>query len=835
MVVPLFGLFFLTTFSFYIIKPVKESYLISITPGWWPYADLLTAVLIGLVVALNNRLLGKVRLRACISGTMAFFISNLAVFWMLFMVRRQGLAVSPVIDASGIYGGMLLAFGAGQAWLLTIFAFSFWSDVFIALSVTSFWMVVNDIFNPHEAKRVIGPLVSGGLFGGIGGSLLTSLLGRSMEPEGLLLVSAACLLLGILLLNTVYREKKKMTPGEAGGVGPAHVKGGYLDGLKAIRRDRYLRLLTGFVAVSMIIAVLINYQFKTVVKEAYETGMERTAFIGSFFFAVLVLSAVFHMVATERVIRTFGLQAAMLIAPAFLAVGSAAAFAIPAGAVLAWSCGLRGADKLFDNTTGQSVRELLYMPVSPEIKYRAKMTIDMFVNKFGTGLGAVLYLAIYNLSGFAYKSAGARIRELGTVACLFCLVWVFLSVALYREYPGLLKKSLSRKWAGGREVLAEKADVASAVNLVDLFDSRERSTALYAMNLFDMLRKGEELSPELKELLTGKTDEIKARSLDGLLDVGGEVFYRDVEEALIDRELKTEIEEVFRLDVYKTVMAGASAGLVGSENEVERMEAAKLLGLMEPDATVTGSLIRLLKDPSPDVVHYALSSASVHPRPEYVPVLIDLLKDRSVGREAARTLAACGPGIEDILGPRLLDLGEDPAVRRAVPWVLAEVGTQRAADILTDCLGGGDMELERETIEALLRIRTIRPLVEMDRDPVRRDVVSSIMKCYARIMQDGPDGAQGDGRIRPDEPGLKQVFDLLTLVHPADDMIRAYQNLVIGSRKSVDYSLELLDNLLDRELRGLLFPLIEDIPREERLRLMEKNMRMFGGGQGGPR
>ncbi len=826
-VFPLFWLFFLITFSFYIIKPVKESFLISVTPGWWPYADLLTALLIGFVVALNTRLMGKARLRTYISAIMAFFISNLAVFWMLFTVRRQGLAVSPVLDASGIYGGVLFAFGAGRAWPVTVFGFSFWSDVFIALSVTSFWIIVNDIFNPHEAKRLIGPLVSGGLFGGIGGALLTSRLALSTEPEELLLVSASCLVIGIFLVNKIYREKKKLGLGDASAFPQAHARGGYAEGLRSIRKDRYLRLLTSVVMVSMIIAVLINYQFKTVIKETYETGMERTAFLGTFFFAVLVVSTIFHLLATERVIKVFGLQAAMLLAPVFLAAGSAAAFAIPAGAVLAWSCGMRGTEKLFDNTTGQSVRELLYMPVAPEIKYRAKMTIDMFVNKFGTGLGAVLYLAIYNLSGFGYKTVTARIRELGTVTFVFCLAWIVLSVALYREYPRLLKKSLHRKWTGGREVLAEKSDATSAGMLIDLVDSREKSTALYAMNLFDLM-KTRGISPELRELLHGKEDEIRARSLDGLLDVGGEVFYRDVDETLVDMEMKSEIEEVFHLDVYKSVMAKSASRMTGSGSEVERMEAAKLLGLMEAGAFVTESLAVLLRDASPDVVHYALGSAAVHLRPEHVPIIMELLADRSACRDAVQTLAAYGPGIEDILGPRMSDPAEKPGIRRAIPDVLAQVGTQKAADILVGCLGGKDLEVEKETIEAILRIRMTRPLIEIDRETVRRDIVSSILICYRSAMKE--EGAPG--RFRPDEAGMKSVFDLLAMVYPVDDMIKAYQNLAQGSRRSIDYSLELLDNLLDRELRGLLFPLLEDIPEEERVRLMERNMRAFGGRQG---
>jgi hypothetical protein len=64
------------------------------------------------------------------------------------------------------------------------------------------------------------------------------------------------------------------------------------------------------------------------------------------------------------------------------------------------------------------------------------------------------------------------------------------------------------------------------------------------------------------------------------------------------------------------------------------------------------------------------------------------------------------------------------------------------------------------------------------------------------------------------ERATKQVFDLLTLVYPAEDIVKAYQNIQQGTRKSIDSSLELLDNVLDRDLKQLLFSLMEELQLE---------------------
>ena len=57
---------------------------------------------------------------------------------------------------------------------------------------------------------------------------------------------------------------------------------------------------------------------------------------------------------------------------------------------------------------------------------------------------------------------------------------------------------------------------------------------------------------------------------------------------------------------------------------------------------------------------------------------------------------------------------------------------------------------------------------------------------------------------------LKQIFELLTLIYPKEEIITAYQNISAGTKKSLDYSLELLDNILEKDIKEMIFPLIED-------------------------
>jgi len=62
------------------------------------------------------------------------------------------------------------------------------------------------------------------------------------------------------------------------------------------------------------------------------------------------------------------------------------------------------------------------------------------------------------------------------------------------------------------------------------------------------------------------------------------------------------------------------------------------------------------------------------------------------------------------------------------------------------------------------------------------------------------------------------IFKLLGLVYPRDDIAKAYQNMRTGTKDSVAYAIELLDNILEKEMRDVVIPLIEDVSLEERVK-----------------
>ncbi|MBN2318515.1 MAG: MFS transporter [Acidobacteria bacterium] len=814
----LFLYFFLTTFSIYIIKPIKESFLIDVTPAWWPYADFITAGLIGFVVAFNTRLLNRWPRRKYFSWATISFIVLIILFWCVF---KTGAPDSPIP-----FTGTIIPW-IQRSWPVPVFVFCFWSDIFIVMSVTHFWLAVNDVFNHRQAKRTISFFVTGGLLGGIIGSLSASRLAHTMGPENLLLIGPVVLLLILAIINHLYAGRKKLEKDIS--TETARMKPDYLESLRSIRKNKYLRILAGAIASAIIVGSLINTQFKIAVRQAIPTDEARTSFLASFFLAILLISAIFHLLSTGQILKNFGIRFGLLLAPSVLCLGTLAVFLFPAAGIIAWACFIRGSDKTFDNTISQSLRELLYIPIPPSIKYEAKIFIDMFVNKVAVGLGAALFWILYRISSFDRISSIEQIRQLGILIFCFAILSIILIWKIHAEYLATVKKDLSRKWQDPHKVLAENMDVDRARLIADTLQSREVSSTLYAMNLFHLIRK-ETLTPELKEFLTFREGEVKARSMDSLLDVAGEVFYPGIEETLAEKETETMVTEIMDLDVYRKAMEARFRAIIKDEafTEIERMEAAKLIGFMKPTPIVIQCLDHLLRDSSLSVINYALSSAAMHRCAEHVSPIIALLENPMSRYEAQNALASYGPGIEDILRVQLQNEAYPLEVRSTIPDILARIGNQKAADILCVQLSCGNEELEADLVDSLYKIHSMHPKIHFKKKTIENGVLSIVRKTYNLYLS----GAEN--KLSPDLPDsvsdpnpavgimIKRIFDLLTLIYPSDDIVKAYQNITQGTHKKADASLELLDNVLGRDIRLYLFPLIEDLPLEERIRHLKR-------------
>ena len=801
----LFLYFFLIMFPYGIIKPVRDAqYLVEVGSRELPIAYLLTAVFMG------------------------FFIH----FYSKLQVKRQALIISSLIFFTVTCFLSREFFVQRVSWIPLVFWI--WANIFIVVLGTQFWILVNDVFNPREVKRLIGFFGSGGLLGGVLGGLLTGSLGRD-RPDDLLLIASGMLILSIFIVNYIFiwQRKNKPIPDRPNYLNKEKTKGptkvGFIDCFNTVRKNYYLTLLAAVVTLTFIVSTFIDYQSKTIIGIKVQRIDAMTEFFGYFHAGLYVLPFLISLFVTNNVIKRYGIGLTLLLFPfmLFLCFGGIAFWP-----VIGFAVAIKSSDKSLSFSLNQYVRELLYIPISPELKYKAKIFIDMFLNRFAKGIGALILLIFIFLPPDPWQR---RVKIVSIIAVVFIVAWVFANLKVSKEYTNTVKQKLEMKWDRGDRVVAEKMDVDYTKLVFDTLESRDRSSVLYAMHLFDLIKQ-DKLTPEVRKLISYKSDEIRITSLGGLFESGETTLVPETDDIISEEVLEKDIKEIMSLDVYKEVMKGyIDKVLVDKTEDAEtsKMEVAKAIGLMESHSPLAQKLEELLEDESPEVSKYAIESAARLKRREYVPTLIHKLHSPLTREDACAALEKYGERIVGTLSDYLGDPEEEVGLRKEVASVLARIPIQDSADFLAWELAEDDEDMDPELIDALDRIRSGKPDIQVQKEIIKTKIFKEIKK-YCQILIKFYDAESKVKKPKISEKlsenltaSMMNIFKLLGLIYSHEDIFRAYQNIRTATKDSIDYAVELLDNILPKDIRDVVFPLIEDLPLEERVKRCRTLLKAF--------
>ena len=812
----LFFYFFFITWPNSIIQAVKNAkYLILKGSQELWIAYLCTAVLMGFVVAFHTKLQEKVPRRTLVVSSLIFFIVTVPLFGMIFEGKEEV-----------------------PSWLpLT---FWIWSNVFVIVLITQFWIVINDVFNPREAKRLIGFFGSGGILGGIIGGIFAGFFARII-PDHLLYIATGILIISCIFINYIFMWQKRdqiqhSSPEIQTIRQKKPEKVGFRTSLDAVRKHKYLLLLAAVVTLTEIVSTLIDFQAKTFIENEFPQKDYMWIF-GYFEAALLVIPLLFQLFLTSKLIKRYGVRFALLLYPIIILLCSLglAGFAVTAGLVFALI--IKTSDKSLSFSINQSVRELLFIPVSPDIKNRVKIFIDMFVNRVAKGAGALillLILVIFPLSSLnpsgeqeALKLeeptnyVARQVQIVSLFSVLFIAAWIVLNIKVSKEYTNTIKNKLKLRWKRADAVVDEKMDVDFMKLILDTLEDKNRSDVLYAMDLFDLTKK-DKLTPEVRKLIGYKSDEMKISSMGVLFQTEGATMAPQMDDSLIDERDEIEIKEILQLDSYQEIMKGYMDKVLETDDEdseTAKMELAKGIGLMNANSPLVEKLEDLIEDDSLDVSRYAMESTAKLKLRESLPLIIEKLKNPLTQSDASAALVKYGPKIIGTLSDYLSAEDEDLDVRISIVSVLAQIGNQETADFLSLELKHAEDEIDTEIIDALDKIRSENANIRFSEDIILPEILKKMELQYRAFL--------ASEKSEFHKISYVDIFKLLGLLYPNEDIIKAYQNIELGTNDSIAYAVELLDNILPKGLKIRLFPLVDNISTEERFNLCREVLPIF--------
>lgn len=320
------------------------------------------------------------------------------------------------------------------------------TSIFGALVISGFWSVVNERFDPHTAKRVVGRIGAGATFGGVVGGVLAERMGAWSEAGTMLAVLA-----GINALAAVGVK-------QIGGAASPHVAPANEEtALEVLRRAPYLRDLAALVLLTAISAGLLDYAFKAEAARHYEGGSAALlSFFAIFHTATAVLSFALQAGLARPALTRLGVAGSAATLPVIVLLTAGVAAALPRLIVIVIT---RGAELVVANSVFRSGYELLYTPLSPERKRPTKALIDVAGNRVGDALGSVLVLMALALA------PSLSIAVVLGLAALIALASVAVARRLHRGYVGALEDSLRSGSTSGAEASLMQATMQTLSTL----------------------------------------------------------------------------------------------------------------------------------------------------------------------------------------------------------------------------------------------------------------------------------------------------------------------------------------------------------------------------------
>jgi hypothetical protein len=296
---------------------------------------------------------------------------------------------------------------------------------FGATLLSGFWSLINELFDPHEARRQFARIAATGTVGGILGGLAAERVAAWFTASVLLLLLAA--------LHVACATLLARLAGAAGPKAAARPPRPVRPTAEVFRRSPHLWQVALLVTLGTSSAAAIDYLFKATATETLGRGPELVRFLAVFYTAGQVITFVMQSALTPAVLRHWSIGRAVASLPFAVSAGSLTALIVPGFAVVA---AVRGLELVLRGSFYRSGYELFFTPMAPADKRSAKTIIDVGCDRLGDAIGAGFVQTALFAAPLAARS------EILAIAVVLAVAGVWVAVSLDRTYVRLLEQRL---------------------------------------------------------------------------------------------------------------------------------------------------------------------------------------------------------------------------------------------------------------------------------------------------------------------------------------------------------------------------------------------------------
>jgi ATP:ADP antiporter, AAA family len=746
-----------------------------------------------------------------------------------------------------------LTLGDGPRILFPIFYV--WGGVFTVLLPIQGWMLSYELYTPGEAKRLFAIFAAGGIAGGAFGGFYTAWLAGSDGNERLLLhvavliVAVGALMFLIHRLNCThcpddeFRARMKVSPRE-----PERSPFQF----RKVWRSQYLRHLAGMVLLTGVATTLIDLLYKWVLDARFEGAeLEITRFFGLLLGSIFVVSAVFQLFGTSRLLRRFGIAFGIFTLPCSLMIGGVAVFATASF----WSVViLKLLDGSLRNSMDRTSNELLYVPLIDFPTAPLKSLIDLGMFKLGDAGGAALFLTVI----LAMQNS---IHWTGALIALTAFLWTLIALRLGAQYVGVLRQSLERRVPSQERKKSSVGEASGVDLLVEAVESSEPRKVQFALQQLidrsnrrelssaETLHQGEESISSIVSTFGGQRPRW-LRSVAMLLDHEDSMISASALHLMVlhePEEFEERLEQAFQNEQpphvrYLLYLARfhEDPGRLLKAEQVRmwqgRFDAAsgelmsRLLGRIG-NPEFGELLIGWVDRPERNWARSSLIALGNLKNPLNLDLLLAHLENQWSRGAARKALISYGPPIVSWLQEMLLDPAVSIAIKREIPPILYSIDSPTTDEVLIASLYLPDSIVSFRALKGLNKrfARNGRPFPMATFLPslqLRVREYYELLALHHSVKHHAGSACRLLRKAVQERLSwrLEIVFRTLGLFLPKEDAFISYRAITSDHHLLREHAIELIDSHLRGEARQTVLPLFQEF---DSARVLQRGRELF--------
>jgi AAA family ATP:ADP antiporter len=355
--------------GYYLIRPVRENISAEATADQRQLWFLLVFVVMLAAVPIFGWIVARVPRNAVLPGIYGLFVALMIVFWL----ALRG-------DGGGQLGG----------------AFFVFASVFNLFVVSLFWILMSDIYDSGQAKRLYGFIAAGGTTGAVLGPFAANALVPIVGAENLLLIAALVFLVAAALSIWLRSLVTAPTSPRAEAEAPPTLRT-LLSGAERVFRDSYLLRIATYVLLANLLSTFFYLEQARLAGETIKDATARVQFFAERDLITSVLTVVVQVFLTGRIMARLGIGVAASVLPAITVIGLAVYAAMPELHVVA---AIMVAERVAAFALSNPATKVLYTAVDLDERYKAQNFIDTVVYRGGDALSGAVFNGLTKAMGW---------------------------------------------------------------------------------------------------------------------------------------------------------------------------------------------------------------------------------------------------------------------------------------------------------------------------------------------------------------------------------------------------------------------------------------------------